>query len=164
MRPLVVVAFAVVGLLVVGLLPLAVAQGAVVLWQFLLLRLFATLQQFGVRRLLNESVVGQLSGAENTLTNILGVVLHSLVEILAEEDRFRASWHYLAIVVAEDWVELFRTDAIFFNNVLWGTIPFHPTMKFPCDNLMRVTVTDEGAVTQIRLLFRGGHGRGVPCA
>ena len=106
MRPLVVVvAFAVVGLLVVGLLPLAVAQSAVVLWQFLLLRLFATLQQFGVRRLLNESVVGQLSGAENTLTNILGVVLHSLVEILAEEDRFRASWHYLAIVVAEDWVE-----------------------------------------------------------
>lgn len=53
---------------------------------------------------MNESVVGQLSGAENTLTNILGVVLHSLVEVLTEEDRFRA-WHNFAIVVTEDRIK-----------------------------------------------------------
>ena len=61
--------------------------------------------RFGVLRVdfLDHAVVGQLAWRENTLANILRVVLHSLIQILAENDRVLG--HNIAIIVPKHRIE-----------------------------------------------------------
>ena len=46
---------------------------------------------------------GQFSGGEDGLTDVLSIVLHSIVEILAENDSLLG--HHLPVIVSKHWVE-----------------------------------------------------------
>ena len=52
--------------------------------------------------LLDHAVIWQLARRENTLADILSVVLHSLIQILSENDRFLG--HNMPIIVPKDRV------------------------------------------------------------
>ena len=43
------------------------------------------------------------AGGEDALTDVLSIVLHSIVEILAEHDRLLR--HHLPVIVSKHWVE-----------------------------------------------------------
>ena len=51
----------------------------------------------------DHAVVGKLARGENTLANILSIVLHSLIQILAEDNRFLG--HHIAIIIPKHRIE-----------------------------------------------------------
>ena len=59
----------------------------------------------------NVAVVGQFAWRENTLANILRVVLHSLIQIFAENHSFLG--HNLTIIIPKDWIKQMISVCLF---------------------------------------------------